>query len=55
MNNADLVVKSILQLLKNCPPEVVSVRKDLLAISRHVFNDLRMSIYFINKLLILIF
>ncbi len=43
MNNSDLVVTGILQLLKNCPPELVSVRKDLLAISRHIISDLRLS------------
>ena len=40
MNNSDLVVNGIIQLLKNCPPELVSVRKDLLAISRHIIGDL---------------
>ena len=44
-NNADLIVTGILQLLKNCPPELVNVRKDLLAISRHLIGDLRMSNY----------
>jgi hypothetical protein len=50
MNNSDLVVNGIIQLLKNCPPELVSVRKDLLAISRHIIGDLniRMS-KFVNK------
>ena len=39
MNNSDQVVNGIIQLLKNCPPELVSVRKDLLAISRHILGD----------------
>jgi hypothetical protein len=39
MNNSDQVVNGIIQLLKNCPPELVSVRKDLLAISRHIIGD----------------
>ena len=43
MNNSDLIVTGILQLLKNCPPELVSVRKDLLAISRHIISDFRLS------------
>jgi len=43
VNNSDLVVTGIMQLLKNCPPEVVSVRKELLAISRHIISDLRTS------------
>ena len=51
INNADLVATSIMHLLKNCPPEVVSVRKDLLAISRHIITDLRTSNFFLLKLL----
>ena len=39
--NADLIVKGMLQLLSNCPPELVSVRKDLLAVSRHILTELR--------------
>jgi transformation/transcription domain-associated protein len=41
LNNSDLIVNVILDLLRHCPPEVVTIRKDLLAISRHIFNDLR--------------
>jgi transformation/transcription domain-associated protein len=41
LNNSDLMVNVILDLLRHCPPEVVTIRKDLLAISRHIFNDLR--------------
>lgn len=40
---SDFIVTGIMQLLKNCPPEVVNVRKDLLAISRHIIADLRPS------------
>lgn len=41
--NADLLVEGILQLFQNCPAELVSIRKDLLAISRHIISDLRSS------------
>lgn len=42
-NNSDLLVDGILQLLKNCPPELVSIRKELLGISRHIISDYRQS------------
>ncbi|RNA26929.1 transformation transcription domain-associated [Brachionus plicatilis] len=41
-NNADLFVKGILDLFKTCPAELVSVRKDLLAISRHIISENKM-------------
>lgn len=44
-NHSDLLVDGILQLLKNCPAELVSVRKELLAISRHIIGDLRQSLF----------
>lgn len=43
-NNSDLLVDGILQLLRNCPAELVSIRKELLAISRHIIGDLRQSL-----------
>lgn len=46
-NNADAFVEGILQLFRNCPPELVTIRKDLLAISRHVITDQKQSIHFI--------
>lgn len=41
--HSDLLVEGILQLLRNCPAELVSVRKELLTISRHIIGDLRQS------------
>jgi hypothetical protein len=38
-----MLVEGIIQLYHNCPAELVSVRKDLLAISRHIISDLRQS------------
>ncbi|CAF0709284.1 unnamed protein product [Brachionus calyciflorus] len=38
-NNVDLFVNGILELFKICPAELVSVRKDLLAISRHIISE----------------
>lgn len=46
-NNSDLFVEGILQLLRNCPPELVSIRKDLLSISRHIISDQKQSNYFL--------
>ena len=44
--NADLLVEGIVQLFKNCPPELASARKkDLLAIPRHITSDLRPKIH----------
>lgn len=43
-SHADLIVNGIIQLIKNCPPELASVRKELLGVSRHIFiSDLRIS------------
>lgn len=38
-NNADIFVKGILDLFRTCPSELVTVRKDLLAISRHIISE----------------
>ena len=43
MANADNLVEGIIQLFQNCPSELVNIRKELLAISRHIISDLRQS------------
>jgi len=43
-SNADLIVNGIIQLIKNCPSELASMRKELLAVSRHlIISDLKTS------------
>jgi transformation/transcription domain-associated protein len=39
--NAAYLVDGVMQLFQNCPHELISVRKDLLTISRHIIADLR--------------
>ena len=42
MNHGDLIVSGIMQLIKNCPFELANIRKELLAISRHLYaSDLK--------------
>ena len=42
--HSDLIVSGIIQLIKNCPIELASIRRELLAISRHLFvSDLKTS------------